>query len=76
MELIITVHGISMSNVQHSVIRVCYNHAVKVWYGPDELSTLDPGSSRHLSRVDGAWYTAKTLAGGAWVHWLGREPGR
>ena len=41
-----------------------------VWYGPDEIRTLDQGSSWHLSGADGAWHTARMLAGGAWVHWL------
>ena len=40
-----------------------------VWYGPDDIRTLEQGSSGHLSRTDGAWHTARMLAGGAWVHW-------
>ena len=50
---------------------VRYEH-VSVWYGPDNIRTLDPGSSRHLSGANGAGHTARTLADVAWVHWLER----
>ena len=32
MELITTICGMNMSDIQHSVIEVCYEHAVEVWY--------------------------------------------
>ena len=35
---------------------------MEVWYGPDQLRTLDPGSSRHLSSADGMWLIVRTLA--------------
>ena len=68
MELITTICGMSMSDIQQSIIRVCYKHAVEAWYGSDELSALDLGSIRHLRRADSAWHTDRMLAGGAWVH--------
>ena len=52
MELITTVCGMSMSNIQYSIIGVWYEYAVEVWYGPDELLTLDPESSTYLSGAD------------------------
>ena len=35
-ELITTVHGISTSDVQRSIIGVRSKRAVDIWYGPDE----------------------------------------
>ena len=58
------------TNMLRTIVR--YEHAVNVWYGPDDIRRLDPVSSRHLSGADGAWHTARTLADGAWVHWLER----
>ena len=46
---------------------------MEVWYGPDELSTLDQGSSRHLSAVSGAWHTARMLAGKVHIACTGLE---
>ena len=57
------------TNMLRTIVR--YEH-VSVWYGPDDIRTLDPGSSRHLSGADGAWHTARMLAEDAWVHWLER----
>ena len=41
-----------------------------VW--TDDIRTLNQGSSWNLSGADGAWHTARMLAGGVWVHWLER----
>ena len=70
-EVINTVHGMSTSNIQHSVIGVCSKYAVEVWYRLDKLHTLDLEPSRHPSGAHDAWHTARMLAGGVWVHWLG-----
>ena len=53
-----------------SITVVSYEHAVNVWYGLDNIRTLDPGSSQYLSGAVGMWHIARMLAEGAWVHWL------
>ena len=35
---------------------------MEVWYGPDRLDTLNPGSSGHLSWADSVWLIARMLA--------------
>ena len=39
-------------NPYNSIIGVCYEYGVGVWYGQERLYTLDPASSRHLSWAD------------------------
>ena len=56
----------STSDVQHSIIRVCNEYTVEVWYKPDKLHTLDLGSSMHLSLDDGVWHIVRMLAESAW----------
>ena len=48
----------------YSAVGVHYQYAVEVQYGSNELCTLDPGSSGHLSWADSAWHIARMLASG------------
>ena len=51
-----------MSDVQHSIVGVCYKNTVGVCYVSDQLCTLGLGSSRHLIWVDSVWLIARPLA--------------
>ena len=60
--LITTGCGMSTSEIQHSILEICYNYALEVWYGPEEFCTLNPESGRHFSLSDIMWLVARPLS--------------